>query len=1034
LAQRPLTDPVSSPLPTLLVVPTEAHVELALSKERSGVFGGASRVRSARTFVREAVAALIVDRVPATPLSVSLATHVAAKEVAGERLLPGSGETPTEATSVALGATLDRTIGALRRSARGAAGPGNKRSLAVWAAAVQERVDVRLRAAGFFDARGAGALLARYFAGATDEVLADLGVLGGATFEGVFPWDGDDALWIEALHRRSKVAGGAGVVLRLPQFEGESGEHRLANAAFPLADVLEKRWAGALDAPEIEWTSAPLAKVVAVRSAQTADAEARAVAAAVLDALSAGIAPERIAIVVPRTSDDSAAPICAALAEARVAFAEPRGRSIVPCPDGRAALGLLALAEGPFTRDGILEVLRAPGLHAGIWVEAADETEAATRASRLASRLREVPVDVDGSGRGFVDGLAALVAEQPDDAWMPRAMERLVASARWLAEGGTFREGLRRFTTLLDRAKLGQPSARELWAALGDEKRGFGSLALSAMGENASAVRRLREVVVELGGAAETLGFGGAPLSVAEMRALVRGLAERTGARAGGSAARAGAVRIGRPEEIAGLPFDRVIVTGLVDSAYGDEGEEEDLLGGQDEEGPEGRAKTRAPRRTLALAAVLASAREAVLAYATGDDADIAKPHAVVVDAIEQGVPVRAEPASRVSARASLLGPRSEALVALVGGRPPTADLAERVRIERERYAFFMDPRADAGDFTGRVRLTAGLDALLPRLVGGASERSALAVTAIEKAAGCAFAGFARRVLRIRKAEDLAEAGDARERGTLVHKALSAVFEAARDARSRAGAGEAQPSPSGGAAESGWGGSAADRRAAFAAARSAAERALEIEKVTSPLRREALLSAVRDALVALSWAWNEDESVQFLFAEQMFGGAMAAPWGALPLAPGDDEPGAPTVYVEGRIDRVDATGDRRRVRVIDYKTGRLPQGEEAVIALQLPLYAAAAGRALGASQVEAMYLSVRTRGIIDESPKRPEARVAKAAEFPEKALRARKAVLALWEGRVAPRPAFLSLCAQCDARDVCRRPAVMPIEEMEEKG
>src|SRR5262249_45341171 len=106
----------------------------------------------------------------------------------------------------------------------------------------------------------------------------------------------------------------------------------------------------------------------------------------------------------------------------------------------------------------------------------------------------------------------------------------------------------------------------------------------------------------------------------------------------------------------------------------------------------------------------------------------------------------------------------------------------ERVRIERARLAFFMDPRAAADDFTGRVRPEAGMEVLLPALVGGSTERASIAVTAIERAAGGAFAGFARRVLRIQRKEDLAEAGDARERGTLVHRALSAAFEAARDA------------------------------------------------------------------------------------------------------------------------------------------------------------------------------------------------------------------------------------------------------------
>ena len=137
-------------------------------------------MRSVRTFVREAVTALITDRVAATPLSVALATHVAAKEVAGERLLPGAGETPT-------GGDLGGAGGDARPDHRGAAALGAGRrgrgrraaERRVWAAAVQERVDVRLRAAGFFDARGAGALLAATSPGPPTRCWTDLGASAG---------------------------------------------------------------------------------------------------------------------------------------------------------------------------------------------------------------------------------------------------------------------------------------------------------------------------------------------------------------------------------------------------------------------------------------------------------------------------------------------------------------------------------------------------------------------------------------------------------------------------------------------------------------------------------------------------------------------------------------------------------------------------------------------------------------------------------------------------------------------------------------
>ncbi len=654
-------------------------------------------------------------------------------------------------------------------------------------------------------------------------------------------------------------------------------------------------------------------------------------------------------------------------------------------------------------------MLRAPGLHAGLWVEAADEGEAAARAVRLASRLRDVPVDVDGSGRLFVEAFRNLTADAPDDAWMPRALERMVESVRWMAEAGTLREGCSRLVRLLDQSKLGQPSARDLAAALGDEKRGYGGLATSAMGENASALRRLREIVIEVGRAGEAMGLGGAPVSAAELRALVAGLSERTSARAGGTAARAGAVRIGRPEDLAGLSFDRLVVTGMVEGAYGDDGEDEDLLGTEDE-GTEGRAAARGARRALALAAALASAGEVVLTYATGEEDEARKPHAVVTAALDRGAHLAHEPASRLSPRASVLGPRAAALVALAGGRPPPAELAERVRIERVRHAFFMDPRTEADDFTGSVRVDGELREVLPALVGGLSRGSSIAVTAIEKAAGCSFAGFARRVLRIQRKDDMAEAGDARERGTLVHRALHFAFEAARDVEGQG------------------------RAVALAAARAAAESALGIDRIVSPLRKEAIRSAVRDALTVLVRGWDEDEPMRFHLGERTFGPGQPEPWGALELPASDDEREGPAVFVEGRIDRVDLSPDGLRVRVIDYKTGRLPEGDGKRFQFQLPLYGAIAARALGATTVEAVYVRVTARGIIDEYPKQAAARLVKPEDLVQRAREARRAVRDLWDGKIAPRPAFLSLCASCDARDLCRRPAVMPIEEREERA
>ncbi len=97
--------------------------------------------------------------------------------------------------------------------------------------------------------------------------------------------------------------------------------------------------------------------------------------------------------------------------------------------------------------------------------------------------------------------------------------------------------------------------------------------------------------------------------------------------------------------------------------------------------------------------------------------------------------------------------------------------------------------------------------------------------------------------------------------------------------------------------------------------------------------------------------------------------AVELPFG-LDDAPAVEVPlsGARTVAFRGRADRVDVRPDGTRV-VLDYKTGkayRTPKpGEDPLVGgarLQLPVYAAAARRLLGARAVEAAYWFVSSRG------------------------------------------------------------------------
>ncbi|WP_437784815.1 PD-(D/E)XK nuclease family protein [Sorangium sp. So ce1097] len=1033
---------------SLLVVPTERHVERELAALDARATG--QEVRSRWSFVSEALALLAPDVAVASPQATRLATRIAL-----DALPPGRLRQPAEpAARVALAHALDRALGAFRRAGTT---PAELRALgtpyAIAAGEVLERADAALRAARLVDPRSAGSLLARALraAGASSALPLPRKV----TIRGAVSWEPDDLAWIEALHAAVRARDGAGVTVELPALEGDG--------AAPVADALERRWASLEDAPEIAWVSDAGAEPLAAISAKTAEGEARAAAAEVAAALGRGVPPERIAVVVPALDDAALEPLRAALADAGVRFWEPRGRAAASCPDGRVALALLRLAVGPVRREQAIEILRAPGVHAGAWMDRASAAEAEKRSADLAHRLRDVPVEVDRTGRLLIESLISVVAARradrragpvraagraasvdeaeldlgaevlrragdghgDEEAWMPHALERLLASARWIGEATTRPEIVRRFLSLLDKLGFGEPGVEELRAALRGERRG-GAIALEAMGamgQGARAARAIREQAEALARAARELGCEERPATAAEVYAELERAAAEEGAGPRGDAGRAGAVRVDVAAGFTALEHDVVVVTGLDARAYGGSpGADETLLGEAlrarlpaPSRPASGRERQAAQRAELGWA--LAGARSVAVCFTRGDDSEPNEPHPIFEAIAASGARRRTEPASRLAPDAATLGPRDAELIALAGGGRPAADIAERVRIERARAGFFLDPRAPIDLHTGRVVLDEdpALGAQLRAAIGGAHPDRPIAVTHIERAVGCAFAGFARRVLHVRRAEDLAESADARERGTLIHRALQASFEALREL-----------------------GPDRDPAEQLAAARAAAEAALGVSAPMAPLRREAVERAIADVMEVVVRAVDGEESspeLRFLLAERRFGAGEPPPWQPLELPPadGDEEgaAGAPSLWVDGQIDRIDRSTDQRVVRVVDYKTGKLPDAKERRRALQLPLYSAIAARALGAEEVRAVYIGVRQRGLVELWPRTAEEQRTLAEGWAEAARTARAAVVALWHGRAAPRPALPTLCARCDARDVCRRPAVVPTDAEE---
>ena len=1008
----------------LTLVPSEAHVEAELGKR-----GGAGNVRVFKDFVAEVTARLAQEMTPAMPHAVRLLTAQVLGEPEGGRL-----RWPDEAPArAALAMSMDQAIGRLRRAS---VTPAHLRALATpharMLADVIARIDALLAAHGLVDPRGLGMIAALRIREASQAKLHALDpalASGAVILAGLLAFEPDDLAVIEALHARLRDEGGAGVSVVLPHLAAPEDPVVL------LAGDLARRWSELADAPEIVWIEARAPRAIQAITARDTDGEARAVVAAVLTALSRGAAPERIAILVPALDEERLSPLRAALADARLPFAEPRRRPASREPAGRILLGLLAIAAGPVTREQVIELLRAPGLHLGLWMDGDSAAEAASRAALIAHRLREVPVEIDRTGRLLPLGLRDLIATRrrntartrrtgplPDEGWMPECLDRLLADARRLGAAPTSRRELvSRLFDLASRLALGRPEPREITAALRSDRRS-GGLALRALGDSASAVRALREAAQVIVEAADSVGNASRPVTPSELAVEMEIVAAELSLGEAKSSASAGAIRVAMAADLAAIDHDPLLVMGLEEQSYsGREGDESLLDERLRQKLPAAHrplsARDREICRRAELALAIASATRLVTSFCTGDEGELASPHRWFRWSEALGAERRKEPFSRVARLASSVDGRSAELCALARGAEPRPEIAERARIERSRAAYFLDPRAPSRAFSGSVVLgDAEAQRRFIASVGGDSPERPIAVTAIERAAGCAFAGFARRVLHVRRGEDLGEPADARERGTLVHRALEYAFEGVRE----------------------HGGGDEDPARLLAAARAHAEAGLGLASELPPLRREAIEQAILDAVAVVARALHAGGALRFRHAEQSFGSGDAWPALALEAEEGEEgEDGASSspVWVDGQIDRIDVSVDGASARVVDYKTGRIPAIEEhGRTAFQLPLYAAVVAQQLGCEDVSALYVSVRPRGFVDEWPRDDEARRALGEGRASAARAARRIMLAQWRGEVSPRPAKATLCARCEARDVCRRPAAAPIDDAPPRG
>jgi RecB family exonuclease len=342
-------------------------------------------------------------------------------------------------------------------------------------------------------------------------------------------------------------------------------------------------------------------------------------------------------------------------------------------------------------------------------------------------------------------------------------------------------------------------------------------------------------------------------------------------------------------------------------------------------------------------------------------------------------------------------------------GQPPAdPEIGRRVAVETARQAFFLDAHRAPTEQTGAIDVEfPGARAHLALTLGG-SEARPIAATTIERAALCRFAVFGSRVLGASPDETATEELEPSQRGSLVHRALKVALETMRHLRAKL----------------------TDRRELVSAVMAKVEKEM-VRPKSAPLYRAEVERALRDVIAVVEWTLDDASGFEFSHAERAFGEvapSAGAPWPALVIGSKGEK-----AFVRGRIDRVDRSRDGTRIRVVDYKTGSLPAWKDVGrLLFQPPLYADAVlwqTGPLGLSEVRALYLDTSKR------PPKP-LPSGQAQIFTKEAIlaaqtRAAELVGRLRRGDVAPRPADASACGRCDVRSVCRRPAALPVEEVD---
>lgn len=829
-----------------------------------------------------------------------------------------------------------------------------------------------------------GASAARRQAIATAHLAAG-GALGGVVLgdeivvQPRLPWTPAHVAFVVALARRAHAAGGR-VTVALPWADAQpsvyAGVEPTLRAFEAAHDVpgLELAWhdVGA-DAPAdvhalvaalfaTEPPAAPLA-APSVTLVETAERRGqwRELAARARRAVDAGTPPEQI-VVAARHPGEVAAPLAAALERVGLRLDDRRGASLHESALGRLTLAALAVVEAGLPREPTLALLgaRATSVRgvSAVRVRASGVADLGP-ASRAA--LRRVT-----SYAGLAEALDAALAPL-------EALPEVASIARHTRALGDALEALgvwRRARTTS--GAPGDDDDRDPLAARLERSRASGQAAAAA----------LETLLGELPRAALTLGLG-APLPRARFAALLAHV--MAGVRLRPLGARGGAVRLVAPRDLLGRGAHVVFVPELIDGVTpargGDDGfygaaerhRVDTLLGARRLARPSSEADEASADERLELLAALGATRQALVLLAprrvgdrpalpsplvlqlgklAPDVARHAPPPSPVPSVADAQAPadvlarvaleVYADPALRVSVPEAAPGVRDALAQAAHAAPARLARIARLVEIERARWRFFAR--------TAAPHAFVGAPGPLPLLAtrGGLTQGAPISASDLDTLANCGFAFFARRILGVGEPDEPGAAPEARDVGTVAHRAL----ERYHGERLRRGA----------------------PPAADAAARAELEAALDAAladyDAKDPAGHPGLWALERDRLAQRLWRLVERDAARPGWTpahlELGFGGAK------------DELPAlrvgtvAHAVWVSGRIDRIDrSTGggggtDGDALLVLDYKAGRvdreqkkLTPGVAGVQKLQLPIYAVAARELLGATRVDAQLVSVR---------------------------------------------------------------------------